>query len=163
LEHRSARPPHAARVYSLVNIVNSKGTGCPRFSRLLHNPVKHGGVWSAREKPGHPVTNELTILTNEYTRTSVVRRAEGDVRASGVRARSVCCMRGARARGGSAEQEGEYEKAGGRGRYTPHCYCSFAYSALASFRMGMSGSASFQSVRKSWYSTRALEVSPERE
>jgi hypothetical protein len=28
-------------------------------------------------------------------------------------------------------------------------YSSFAYSALASFRMGMSGSASFQSVRKS--------------
>jgi len=28
-------------------------------------------------------------------------------------------------------------------------YCSFAYSALASFRMGMSGSASFQSERKS--------------
>ena len=28
-------------------------------------------------------------------------------------------------------------------------YCNFAYSALASFRMGMSGSASFQSVRKS--------------
>ena len=28
-------------------------------------------------------------------------------------------------------------------------YCSFVYSALASFRMGMSGSASFQSVRKS--------------
>jgi hypothetical protein len=28
-------------------------------------------------------------------------------------------------------------------------YCSFAYSALASFRMGMSGSASFQRVRKS--------------
>src|SRR5438034_10960887 len=27
-------------------------------------------------------------------------------------------------------------------------YCSFAYSALASFRMGMSESASFQSVRK---------------
>jgi hypothetical protein len=27
-------------------------------------------------------------------------------------------------------------------------YCSFAYSALASFRMGMSGSASFQRVRK---------------
>jgi hypothetical protein len=30
------------------------------------------------------------------------------------------------------------------------CYCNFAYSALASFRMGMSGSASFQRVRKSW-------------
>jgi len=29
-------------------------------------------------------------------------------------------------------------------------HCSFVYSALASFRMGMSGSASFQSVRKSW-------------
>jgi hypothetical protein len=29
------------------------------------------------------------------------------------------------------------------------CYCSFAYSALASFRMGTSGSASFQSARKS--------------
>jgi len=28
-------------------------------------------------------------------------------------------------------------------------YCSFVYSALASFRMGMSGSASFQSMRKS--------------
>jgi len=28
-------------------------------------------------------------------------------------------------------------------------YCSFTYSALACFRMGMSGSASFQSARKS--------------
>jgi hypothetical protein len=28
-------------------------------------------------------------------------------------------------------------------------YRSFVYSTLASFRMGMSGSASFQSVRKS--------------
>jgi hypothetical protein len=28
-------------------------------------------------------------------------------------------------------------------------HCSLAYSALACFRMGMSGSASFQSVRKS--------------
>jgi len=28
-------------------------------------------------------------------------------------------------------------------------YCNFAYSVLACFRMGMSGSASFQSVRKS--------------
>lgn len=28
-------------------------------------------------------------------------------------------------------------------------YCSFAYSALACFRIGTSGSASFQSVRKS--------------
>src|ERR1700678_2015340 len=28
-------------------------------------------------------------------------------------------------------------------------YCSFAYSALACLRMGMSGSASFQRVRKS--------------
>ena len=28
-------------------------------------------------------------------------------------------------------------------------YCSFAYSALASFRMGMSASASFHSARKS--------------
>jgi hypothetical protein len=30
--------------------------------------------------------------------------------------------------------------------YEDDGYCSFAYSALASFRMGMSGSASFQSV-----------------
>jgi hypothetical protein len=29
-------------------------------------------------------------------------------------------------------------------------YCSFAYSALASFRIGMPGSASFQSAKKSW-------------
>jgi len=28
-------------------------------------------------------------------------------------------------------------------------YCSFAYSALACFRMGMSGSASFQRLKKS--------------
>ena len=33
----------------------------------------------------------------------------------------------------------------GRCRY----HCNFAYSALASLRMGMSGSASFQRVRKS--------------
>ena len=33
----------------------------------------------------------------------------------------------------------------------PRCrtYCNFAYSALACLRMGMSASASFQSVRKS--------------
>jgi hypothetical protein len=30
-------------------------------------------------------------------------------------------------------------------------HCNFAYSALACFRMGMSGSASFQRARKSWY------------
>jgi hypothetical protein len=30
-----------------------------------------------------------------------------------------------------------------------HLHCSFAYSALACFRMGISGSASFQRVRKS--------------
>ena len=29
------------------------------------------------------------------------------------------------------------------------CYCSFAYSALASFRIGMSASASFQTLKKS--------------
>jgi hypothetical protein len=39
-------------------------------------------------------------------------------------------------------------------------YCSFAYSALASFNMGMSESASFQRVRKSWYATFAFVVSP---
>jgi len=42
----------------------------------------------------------------------------------------------------------------------PRDYCSFAYSALASFRMGMSGSASCQSARKSLYAVRALAVSP---
>ena len=39
-------------------------------------------------------------------------------------------------------------------------YCSFAYSALACFRMGMSGSPSFQTVRKSWYAVRAFAASP---
>jgi len=39
-------------------------------------------------------------------------------------------------------------------------YCSFAYSALASFRMGMSGSESFHSVRKSSYAVFALTASP---
>src|ERR1039458_1223832 len=33
----------------------------------------------------------------------------------------------------------------------PDGYCSFAYSVLASFRIGTSGSASFQRVRKSRY------------
>ncbi len=40
-------------------------------------------------------------------------------------------------------------------------YCNLAYSTLARLRMGMSGSASFQSTRKSWYFVRALAVSPE--
>ena len=35
------------------------------------------------------------------------------------------------------------------------CYCSFAYSALACFKRGMSGSASFQRVRKSLYAASA--------
>ena len=39
-------------------------------------------------------------------------------------------------------------------------YCTFAYSALASFRMGMLGSASFHNVKKSKYDARALAVSP---
>src|ERR1700732_4024360 len=35
-------------------------------------------------------------------------------------------------------------------------HCIFAYPALASFSMGMSGSASFQRVRKSLYAASAL-------
>jgi hypothetical protein len=34
-------------------------------------------------------------------------------------------------------------------KFSPN-YCIFAYSALTCFRIGMSGSASFQMVRKSW-------------
>jgi hypothetical protein len=45
---------------------------------------------------------------------------------------------------------------------SPRCYCSFAYSTLASFRMGMLGSAPFQRVRKSWYALFALAMSPMR-
>src|SRR6476660_2686045 len=41
---------------------------------------------------------------------------------------------------------------------SPHC--SFADSALACFKMGMSGSASFQSVRKSLYAFLAPSLSP---
>src|SRR5437660_135230 len=40
-------------------------------------------------------------------------------------------------------------------------YCSFAYSALACFRMAMSGSASFHWFRKSWYAAFAFVVSPD--
>ncbi len=40
-------------------------------------------------------------------------------------------------------------------------YCSFAYSALACFRMGISGSASFHSVRKFWYAALAFSASPD--
>ena len=39
-------------------------------------------------------------------------------------------------------------------------YCSFAYSALACFSIGMSGSASFHSVRKSLEASHAFAVSP---
>src|SRR6266446_3301266 len=42
----------------------------------------------------------------------------------------------------------------------PLVHWSFAYSVLASFRMGMSGSASFHKARKSWYAARALATSP---
>jgi hypothetical protein len=50
--------------------------------------------------------------------------------------------------GGEVEVNRNAEDRGTRGAIaTP--YRSFAYSALACFRMGMSGSASFQSVRKS--------------
>jgi hypothetical protein len=38
--------------------------------------------------------------------------------------------------------------------------CNFAYSALACFRIGMSGSASFQRARKSSYHLRAETSSP---
>ena len=38
---------------------------------------------------------------------------------------------------------------GGQSRIRVGNYCSLAYSALACFRMGMSGSASFQRARKS--------------
>jgi hypothetical protein len=39
-------------------------------------------------------------------------------------------------------------------------YFSLAYSDLAAMRTGMSGSASFQSVKKSWYAARAFAASP---
>src|SRR5215831_6637327 len=38
-------------------------------------------------------------------------------------------------------------------------YCSFAYSAWACFRIRMSGSASFQRAKKSWYAVWALAES----
>jgi hypothetical protein len=41
----------------------------------------------------------------------------------------------------------------------PYRGCSFVYSALVSFRMGMSGPASFQMLKKSWYAAFALAVS----
>src|SRR6266513_3184277 len=39
-------------------------------------------------------------------------------------------------------------------------YCNFAYSALACFKMGMSGSASFQRVKKYWYAVWAFAEAP---
>src|SRR5437660_10731572 len=36
-------------------------------------------------------------------------------------------------------------------RGKPRLYCSFAYSALASWSSGRSGSASFQTAKKFWY------------
>src|SRR5580698_7277094 len=40
------------------------------------------------------------------------------------------------------------------------CYGSFAYSALACFRIGRSGSAFFHSAKKSWYAVFAFALSP---
>src|ERR1700730_17955687 len=40
------------------------------------------------------------------------------------------------------------------------CHCSLAYSALASFTMGMSGSASFQRVRKARMDSATAEAPP---
>jgi hypothetical protein len=37
-------------------------------------------------------------------------------------------------------------------------HCSFAYSALACWRIGISGSAFFHRAKKSWYAVRALAV-----
>src|SRR5580698_1976950 len=48
----------------------------------------------------------------------------------------------------TSQMPGENQCCLARGRFTA-AYCNFAYSALASFRMGMSGSPSFQRVRKS--------------
>ena len=47
-----------------------------------------------------------------------------------------------------------------RGAYTVFCYCSFACSALACSIIRMSGSASFQTVRKSLWeaSARTLQI-----
>jgi len=42
-----------------------------------------------------------------------------------------------------------------------HTHLSRAYSVLARFRIGMSGSAPFQRARNSWYSAALLAVSPE--
>ena len=62
-----------------------------------------------------------------------------------------------------ARDEGRDEDPRQAERIAPQSlHCSFAYSALASFRMGMSGSASFQRAKKSWYALFALAVSPER-
>src|ERR1022692_4021304 len=52
-------------------------------------------------------------------------------------------------------------KAAAAGQYFA-AYCNFAYSALACFRMGMSGSASFQRVKKSRYAVLDFAVSPDR-
>lgn len=37
-------------------------------------------------------------------------------------------------------------------------YCSFVYSALASFRMGRSESAPFHKLKKSWYAARGTDL-----
>jgi hypothetical protein len=43
---------------------------------------------------------------------------------------------------------------------TLELYCNVAYSNFACLKMGISGSASFQSVKKSWYAERDLAVWP---
>ncbi len=66
---------------------------------------------------------------------------------------------------GRACQYGDSPGIGGKGQSIFHkgeCsgYFSFPYCPLASFRMVMSGSASFHSWKKSWYAAFALAVSP---
>jgi hypothetical protein len=61
--------------------------------------------------------------------------ARGSIHARNFRQFDFCGLRPTDARRGLLRRAGNY--------------CSFAYSALACFRIGMSGSASFQSMRKS--------------
>ena len=111
-------------------------------------PVRHYGV-SAADRRRHPricgdAAREIRdqrcagrIFRATATLSAGILRNYGDgarrTGAAGFRARNIP---------GTA--------AIGSGCWSLRDYCSFAYSALAVFRIGMSGSASFHSARKSW-------------
>ena len=108
---------------------------------------------TARGRCHHPRRSECVCQSraneNSANRGSVkTTTSEGGWVVSKARRRIRSSVQAVRHKTGSEEGTGNGFTR--RSCDSPTSYCNFAYSALACFRMGMSGSASFQRLRKSW-------------